>query len=91
MMTKDTPTNDGTGASVLSTSLCRAALRGPQRMIGRGYRDDWANFAGGEGRGCDWGRRGRSRCPPGHTGRHRATAVTGQTDTTPETRHQHNQ
>ena len=33
--TKDTPTNDGTGASVLSTSLCRAALRGPQRMIGR--------------------------------------------------------
>ena len=28
---------------------------------------------------------------PGATGRHRATAVTGQTDTTHETRHQHNQ
>ena len=39
----------------------------------------------------DTARRGRSRCAPEHTGRHRATAVTGQTDTTPETRHQHNQ
>jgi len=36
-------------------------------------------------------RRGRSRCAPGHTGHHRATGVTGQTDTRPQTRHQHNQ
>jgi hypothetical protein len=35
VMTKDTQANDGTDASVLSTSLCRAALRGPRRMIGR--------------------------------------------------------
>jgi len=36
VMTKDTQANDGTGASVLSKSLCRAAMRGPRRMIGRG-------------------------------------------------------
>jgi len=35
VMTKDTRANDGTGASVLSTSRCWAALRGPRRMIGR--------------------------------------------------------
>ena len=36
-------------------------------------------------------RRGRSRCAPGHTGHHRAPPAPGQTDTTPENRHQHNQ
>ena len=36
-------------------------------------------------------RRGRSRCAPGHTGRQRSTATASQTDTTPETGHQHNQ
>jgi len=35
VMTKDTQTNDGTDASVLSKSLCRAAQQGPRRMIGR--------------------------------------------------------
>ena len=90
-MTKDTQTNDGTGASVLSTSLCRAALRGPQRMIGRGYRDDWANFAGGKVAVVTGAGAVGAGAHPGATGRHRATAVTGQTDTTHETRHQHNQ
>jgi hypothetical protein len=36
-------------------------------------------------------RRGRSRCAPGHTGHHRATATTSQTDTALETGQQHNQ
>jgi hypothetical protein len=36
VMAKDTQANDGTDASVLSKSLCRAAMRGPRRMIGRG-------------------------------------------------------
>jgi hypothetical protein len=36
VMAKDTQTNDGTDACVLSKSLCRAAMRGPRRMIGRG-------------------------------------------------------
>jgi hypothetical protein len=36
-------------------------------------------------------RRGRSRCVPGHSGRHHATTTASQTDTTPETGHQHNQ
>jgi hypothetical protein len=36
-------------------------------------------------------RRGRSRCAPGHTGHHHATADASQTDTTPETGQQHNQ
>jgi hypothetical protein len=36
-------------------------------------------------------RRGRSRCAPGHTGHHSTAAPISQTDTTPETGHQHNQ
>ena len=36
-------------------------------------------------------RRGRSRCAPGHTGQHHAPACGKQTDTQPETGHQHNQ
>ena len=36
VMAKDTQASDGTGACVLAASLCRAAMRGPRRMIGRG-------------------------------------------------------
>ena len=35
-------------------------------------------------------RRGRSRCAPGHPGRCHAATRASQTDTTPETGHQHN-
>ena len=35
--------------------------------------------------------RGRSRCQPGHTGRHHTPSRKSQTDTSPETGHQHNQ
>ena len=36
-------------------------------------------------------RRGRSRCAPGHPGRHHTDIPASQTDTTPETGRQHNQ
>jgi len=36
-------------------------------------------------------RRGRSRCAPGHPGRHHAATPASQTDTPPETGRQHNQ
>jgi hypothetical protein len=42
------------------------------------------------GKEGDQPRRGRSRCAPGHTGHHHATAATTQTDTTPETGQRHN-
>jgi hypothetical protein len=39
----------------------------------------------------DQSRRSRSRCAPGHPGCNHATSPTRQTDTRPETGHQHNQ